>query len=85
MPMDVGDIERMITEAFPGAKVIIEDLRGDGDHYSALVVSDAFRGKSRVQQHQMVYAALKGKMGGELHALALQTATPETAPDFARE
>jgi stress-induced morphogen len=83
--MDVGDIERMIRDAFPGATVIIEDLRGDGDHYSALVVSDAFRGKSRVQQHQMVYAALKGKMGGELHALALQTATPETAPDFAKD
>ena len=85
MPMDVGDIERMIKDAFPGARVIIEDLRGDGDHYSALVVSDAFQGKSRVQQHQMVYAALKGKMGGELHALALQTATPETAPDFAKD
>ncbi|HTH16998.1 MAG TPA: BolA family transcriptional regulator [Magnetospirillum sp.] len=84
MPMDAGDIERMIKAAFPDARVIIEDLRGDGDHYSALVVSEAFKGKSRVQQHQMVYAALQGKMGGELHALALQTATPETAPDWAQ-
>ncbi len=85
MPMDLGDIERMIKEALPDARVIIEDLRGDGDHYSALVVSESFTGKSRVQQHQMVYAALKGKMGGELHALALQTATPDTAPDYARD
>ena len=85
MPMEAVEIERMIKEAIPDAKVIIEDLRGDGDHYSALVVSPAFRGKSRVQQHQIVYAALKGRMGGELHALALQTATPETEPDFAKE
>ena len=85
MPMEVGDIERLIMEAFPDAKVIIEDLRGDGDHYSALVVSEAFRGKSRVQQHQMVYGALQGRMGGELHALALQTATPENAPDYAKD
>ena len=85
MPMEAGDIERMIRESIPDAKVIIEDLRGDGDHYSALVVSEAFKGKSRVAQHQMVYAALQGRMGGELHALALQTATPDTAPDFARE
>lgn len=84
MPMEVGDIERLILEAFPDAKVIIEDLRGDGDHYSALVVSESFRGKSRVQQHQMVYGALQGRMGGELHALALQTATPENAPDYAK-
>ena len=66
-------------------KVIIEDLRGDGDHYSALVISEAFRGKSRVAQHQMVFAAMQGKMGGQLHAMALQTATPENAPDFAKE
>jgi len=85
MPMEKDDIERMIKEAIPEAKVIIEDLKGDGDHYSALVVSPAFRGKSRVAQHQMVYASLKGRMGGELHALALQTATPENEPDFARE
>ena len=85
MPMEKDDIERMIKEAIPDAKVIIEDLKGDGDHYSALVVSPVFRGKSRVAQHQMVYAALKGRMGGELHALALQTATPETEPDIAKE
>ncbi len=61
----------------PDAKVTIEDLRGDGDHYAALVVSSAFAGKTRVQQHQMVYQALKGRMGGTLHALALQTALPD--------
>jgi stress-induced morphogen len=85
MAMQATDIEAMIREAFPDAKVIIEDLRGDGDHYAALVVSETFKGKSRVQQHQMVYAALQGKMGGDLHALALQTATPENAPDYARD
>ncbi|MCF8479770.1 MAG: BolA family transcriptional regulator [Rhodospirillum sp.] len=73
MAMEAGDIEALIKEAFPDAEVTIEDLRGDGDHYAALVVSSAFAGKSRVQQHQMVYAALQGRMGGELHALALQT------------
>jgi stress-induced morphogen len=73
MAMDAGEIERMIKEALPDAEVRIEDLRGDGDHYAAYVRSAAFTGKSRVQQHQMVYAALKGRMGGELHALALQT------------
>jgi stress-induced morphogen len=77
MPMSAADIERMIREAIPDAKVTIEDLRGDGDHYAAHVVSAAFRGKSRVQQHQMVYQALKGRMGGELHAMALQTAAPD--------
>lgn len=82
MAMDARVIESMIKEALPDARVVIEDLRGDGDHYAALVVSEAFRGKSRVQQHQIVYAALKGKMGGELHALALQTAVPEDAPTF---
>jgi stress-induced morphogen len=74
MAMSAAEIETMIKATFPDAKVTIEDLRGDGDHYAATVVSGAFKGKSRVQQHQMVYAALKGKMGGELHALALQTA-----------
>ncbi|MFN9163865.1 MAG: BolA family protein, partial [Alphaproteobacteria bacterium] len=69
-------IERLIKEALPDAKITIKDLAGDGDHYAAEVVSEAFRGKSRVQQHQMVYAALKGRMGGELHALALQTSAP---------
>jgi stress-induced morphogen len=77
MAMDAAEIESLIKEALPDAKVTIEDLRGDGDHYAALVVSSAFAGKSRVQQHQMVYQALKGKMGGALHALALQTAVPE--------
>ena len=74
MAMSSMQIEQMIREALPDAKVEIQDLAGDGDHYSATVVSSAFRGKSRVQQHQMVYGALKGRMGGELHALKLQTA-----------
>ncbi len=73
MAMAANDIEKMIKDAFPDAEVSIEDLAGDGDHYAATILSEAFKGKSRVQQHQMVYAALKGKMGGELHALALQT------------
>ncbi len=73
MAMAAGDIENLIKQAFPDADVSIEDLAGDGDHYAATVVSSAFAGKSRVQQHRMVYAALKGKMGGELHALALTT------------
>lgn len=77
MPMNAGDIQRLIEEALPDAEVTIRDLAGDGDHYAAEVVSEAFRGKSRVAQHQMVYQALKGKMGGELHALALQTSVPE--------
>jgi stress-induced morphogen len=76
MAMDAGVIEQMIREAIPDATVSIEDLRGDGDHYAAHVVSAQFVGKTRVQQHQMVYQALKGRMGGELHALALQTSTP---------
>jgi len=78
MPMNAGDIERLIKETIPDAVVTIEDLRGDGDHYAAHVVSASFAGKSRVQQHQMVYKALKGRMGGELHALALQTSAPGT-------
>ena len=77
MPMAANEIERMIKDAMPDADVRIDDLRGDGDHYLAHVVSAAFEGKSRVQQHQMVYEALKGRMGGELHALALQTSVPE--------
>jgi stress-induced morphogen len=77
MAMDAGEIERLILDAMPDARVTIEDLRGDGDHYAALVVSAAFEGKSRVQQHQMVYQALKGRMGDQLHALALQTGLPE--------
>lgn len=77
MAMKADDIERMIKTALPDAKVVIRDLAGDGDHYAAEVVSAAFKGKSRVQQHQMVYEALKGNMGGVLHALALQTSVPE--------
>jgi stress-induced morphogen len=77
MPMNAGDIERLIREALPDAKVTIRDLAGDGDHYAAEVVSESFRGKNRVQQHQMVYNALKGNMGGALHALALQTSAPD--------
>jgi stress-induced morphogen len=77
MAMTAADIEHLIREAFPDAKVDIRDLAGDGDHYAANIVSAAFQGKSRVQQHQMVYAALKGRMGGELHALALQTSAPK--------
>jgi stress-induced morphogen len=80
MAMDAGEIERLIKAALPDARVMIEDLRGDGDHYAALVVSAAFRGKSRVQQHQLVYGALRERMGSALHALALQTAVPENAP-----
>ncbi len=76
MPMAASEIERLIKEALPDARVTIEDLRGDGDHYAAHVVSAAFKGKTRVQQHQLVYQALRGRMGGELHALALQTAVP---------
>ncbi|HVO13836.1 MAG TPA: BolA family transcriptional regulator [Alphaproteobacteria bacterium] len=79
MPMNAADIERMIRDALPDAQVRIEDMRGDGDHYAAYVTSAAFKGKSRVQQHQMVYKALQGRMGGELHALALQTLVPEDA------
>ncbi|MEM9012930.1 MAG: BolA family transcriptional regulator [Pseudomonadota bacterium] len=80
MPMQASEIERLIREAFPGADVEISDLAGDGNHYAATVVAEEFRGKSRVKQHQMVYAALKGKMdgpAGELHALALTTKAPE--------
>ena len=76
MPMNPTEIEALIKEAMPDANVTIEDLRGDGDHYAAYVISGAFKGKTRVQQHQMVYQALKGRMGNELHALALQTSLP---------
>lgn len=79
MAMQAAEIERLIREGIPDAKVTIEDLRGDGDHYAAYVISSAFAGKSRVQQHQMVYKALQGRMGNELHALALQTGTPDEA------
>ncbi|MGB0572666.1 MAG: BolA family protein [Alphaproteobacteria bacterium] len=77
MPMAASEIKSLIKEALPDAEIRIDDLRGDGDHYLANVVSSAFAGKSRVQQHQMVYEALQGRMGGELHALALQTSAPE--------
>ena len=79
MAMESGQVERLIKEALPDAEVRIEDLRGDGDHYAAYVVSAAFKGKTRVEQHQMVYEALRGKMGSELHALALQTTVAENA------
>jgi stress-induced morphogen len=80
MAMEAADIERLIRAAFPGARVEITDLAGDGNHYAATVTAEAFRGMNRVKQHQMVYAALKGKMEGsqgELHALALTTKSPE--------
>ncbi len=77
MAMDANEIERLVKEAFPDAHVVIVDLAGDGDHYAARITSEAFKGKTRVQQHQMVYAALKGNMGGVLHALALETIVPK--------
>lgn len=77
MAMDAGEIERLIKLGLPGATVEIEDLRGDGDHYAASVSSEQFRGKTRVQQHQLVYKALQGNMGEALHALALQTSVPD--------
>jgi stress-induced morphogen len=76
MPMSVEDLRGHLTEAFPDAEIAIDDLAGDGDHYRARIVSTAFTGLPRVRQHQLVYAALKGKMGGELHALALETSIP---------
>lgn len=75
--MEATAIKRLILEAFPTAQVEITDLAGDGDHYAATVTAEEFRGRNRVQQHQMVYAALKGRMGGELHALALTTRAPD--------
>ena len=75
--MNPQEIENLIQEALPDAKIEIRDMAGDGDHYAAVVISESFRGKSRVQQHQMVYDALKGNMGEALHALALQTSTPD--------
>lgn len=77
MAMDAHEIEKLIRDGIPDAKVTIRDLAGDGDHYAAEVVAESFRGKSRVEQHQMVYEALKGNMGNALHALALQTSVPE--------
>ena len=77
MAMAASEIEALIRSGLPDARVTVEDLAGDGDHYAATVVSEAFRGLSRVRQHQLVYAALQGRMGGALHALALQTSAPE--------
>lgn len=79
MAMQASEIEALIREAFPDAAVRIDDLRGDGDHYAAYVETPAFKGKTRVAQHQLVYAALKGRMGGELHALMLTTSAPKDA------
>ena len=76
MAMTPDELERSLREAFPDAEIEIKDLAGDGDHYSARIVSEAFKGLNRIRQHQMVYAALKGRVGGELHALALQTSAP---------
>ena len=78
MPMAIDDLRAHLAGAFPDSEIVIQDLAGDGDHYRAKVVSAAFAGLSRVRQHQLVYAALKGKMGGELHALALETSAPTT-------
>lgn len=80
MPMQPEEIERLIKASLPDAEVDIQDVAGDGDHYAATVISEAFRGKTRVQQHQMVYTALQGNMGGALHALALQTKVPDSKP-----
>ena len=77
MAMAANEIEELIKEALPDARVSVEDLAGDGDHYAASVVSERFRGLPRVKQHQIVYAALQGRMGGQLHALALQTSAPD--------
>ena len=77
MSMTAIEIEELILKTFPDAKIIIDDLRGDGDHYAAQILSEKFRGKTRVQQHQMVYNAMDGKMGKELHALALNTSAPK--------
>jgi len=76
MPIAQADLEAILKDGFPDAEIAIEDLAGDGDHYKARIVSTAFAGLPRVRQHQLVYAALKGKMGGELHALALETSAP---------
>ena len=77
MAMTALEIEELIIKAFPNAKVIIDDLRGDGDHYAAQIIAEEFRGKTRVQQHQMVYNAMGNRMGKELHALALNTSAPK--------
>lgn len=76
MPMPIEELEAALREGFPDAQIQVDDLAGDGDHYRARIVSSAFAGLPRVKQHQLVYAALKGRMGGELHALALETSAP---------
>ncbi len=76
MPMPIEELEAALREGFPDAQIQVDDLAGDGDHYRARIVSQAFKGLPRVRQHQLVYAALKGKVGGELHALALETSAP---------
>ena len=76
MPMPIAELEASLREAFPDAEIHVDDLAGDGDHYRARIRSAAFRGLSRIKQHQLVYGALKGRMGGELHALALETSAP---------
>ena len=77
MPMPIAELEASLREAFPDAEIHVDDLAGDGDHYRARIRSAAFRGLSRIKQHQLVYGALKGRMGGELHALALETSAPD--------
>jgi len=77
MAMDVDTITKLIEAGLPDAKVVVRDMAGDGEHFGAEVISESFRGKNRVQQHQMVYDTLKGTLGGELHALALQTSVPK--------
>ena len=77
MSMTANEIEELLLESFPNAKITIDDLRGDGDHYAAQIITEEFKGKTRVQQHQMVYSAMKGKMGTALHALALNTSAPK--------
>ena len=77
MAMTAAEIEELILKSFPDANITIDDLRGDGDHYAAQIVSEQFRGLTRVQQHKMVYSAMDGKMGNELHALALNTSAPK--------
>jgi len=76
MPMPIEELEAALREGFPDAQIQVEDLAGDGDHYRARIVAEAFKGLPRVKQHQLVYAALKGRVGGELHALALETSAP---------
>ncbi len=78
MPMPAAELQAHLRDAFPDAAITLEDLAGDGDHYRARIVSSAFAGLPRVRQHQLVYAALKGKMGADLHALALETASPDS-------